>query len=62
VGKQYDPDKRGVNILPMEKENNATITMSLRNVSLHQVLQLVAEMARLSLDLDSQTVILRKIK
>lgn len=60
AGKKNDPDTTGVNIVLMDKENKSTITLSLRKVSLHKVLKLVAEMAGLSLDLEDGTVVLRK--
>lgn len=60
ASKLNDPDKTGVNIVLMDKDNEATITMTVERVSLHKALQLVAEMAGLSLDLEDQVVLLRK--
>jgi hypothetical protein len=63
VGKENDPDKTGVNIVLMDKENKSKITLPLiKKVSLHKVLKLVTEMAGLSLDIKAGIVILRKPK
>ena len=62
VGKQNDPDKIGVNIILMDKENKSTITLALKKISLHKVVKLVAEMAGTSLDLEDGVVVLRKPK
>lgn len=62
ASRQYDPAKVGVNIILMDKENEAGISLNLTNVSLHKALKLVAEKANLSLDLEGQAVVLRKPK
>lgn len=62
VSKQHDPAKVGVSIILMDRESQAEISLNLSNVSLHRVLKLVAEKAGLLLDLEGQSVILRKAK
>jgi len=60
IAKENDPDKTGVNIVLIDKNNQSTITMSLKKVSLYKVLKLVAENAGLTIHLEDQVVVLRK--
>lgn len=59
-GKELDPDKTGVNLVLMDKENKATVTLRLENVTLHTVLKTAAEQAGLTLDIGDEIVVLRK--
>ena len=51
-GKLRDPDRKGVNIVLMDKENKSRIYMSVRNISLHKALKSLATMADLSLEIE----------
>lgn len=62
TAKAHDPDKKGVNILLMDKEEMVRITMSLKDVSLRSVLRYVAELSGLSMNLEDGIVVLRKAK
>jgi len=62
AAKENDSDKAGVNIVLMDRENKATVTIQLDKVSLHKILKLVAEMAGLSVDVEEDTVVLRRLK
>ena len=62
TARQGDPEGIGVNILLMDRENNSKITMSLKKVTLRKVLEVVAELAWVSLDIDDQVVFLRKAR
>jgi hypothetical protein len=66
ASRQYDSthlpkDLRGVNIVLMDVNNTSKLTLSLRNVSLKSVLALVAEAAGLSIDVQGEAVLLRKL-
>ena len=62
AAKEQDSDKAGVNIVLMDKENKSKVTITLQKVSLHKALKLVAEMAGLSVDVEDDAVVLRKLK
>jgi len=62
VAKENDPDKAGVNIVLMDKENKSKVTLTLQKASLHKILKLVGEMAGLSVDVEEDAVVLRKPK
>ena len=62
AARESDPDKTGVNIVLLDAENDARVTLSLRKISLHNVLKYVSELAGLSLDIEEQAVVLRKPK
>ena len=51
-GKLRDPDRKGVNIVLMDKENKSRIYMSVRNISLRKALISLATMADLSLEIE----------
>ena len=51
-GKLRDPDRKGVNIVLMDKENKSRIYMSVRNISLYKALKSIATMADLSLEIE----------
>ncbi len=51
-GKLRDPDRKGVNIVLMDKENKSRIYMSVRNISLYKALKSLATMADLSLEIE----------
>jgi hypothetical protein len=59
-GKELDPDKTGVNLVLMDMENKATVTLRLENVTLHTVLKTAADQAGLTLDIGDEIVLLRK--
>jgi len=59
-GKELDPDKTGVNLVLMDKENKSTVTLRLENVTLHTVLKTAAEQVGLTLDIGDEIVSLRK--
>ena len=62
-GKELDPDKSGVNLVLMDKENKSTVTLRLlENVTLHTVLKLVAGQAGLAIDIGEEVVTLRNKK
>ena len=62
-GKRNDPDKKGVDIVLMDKENKSRIDISLDNVTLHKALELIAEMAGLELEInEAQAQVLLKSK
>jgi hypothetical protein len=62
-GKELDPDKSGVNLVLMDKENQSTVTLRLlENVTLHTVLKLVAGQAGLAIDIGEDVVTLRNKK
>lgn len=66
ASRQYDStnlpkDLRGVNIVLMDVNNPSKLTLSLRNVSLRSVLTLVGEAAGLSVDIQGEAVVLRKL-
>ena len=60
--KANDPDKTGVNVVLVAEDIDATVTLSLRDVSLHTVLKLVGEKANLAVDVEEEAVVLRKLK
>lgn len=60
--KKLDPDKTGVNIVLMDQENRSAITFKGTKLSLHKVLQLLGEMAKLSVAVEDDVVVLRKPK
>jgi hypothetical protein len=62
AAKEYDADKTGVNIVLMDKENTSKVTLTLKNISIHKILKLTAEMAGLSVDVEEECVVLRKPK
>lgn len=62
AARSYDPEKKGVNILLLDAENDTRLTLSLKQVSLHNILKYVSELASLSLDIEEQAVVLRKPK
>jgi len=51
-GKLLDPDRKGVNIVLMDKENKSRIYMSVRNITLRKALISLATMADLSLEIE----------
>ncbi len=51
-GKLRDPDRKGVNIVLMDKENKSRIYMSVRNITLRKALISLATMADLSLEIE----------
>jgi len=51
-GKLRDPDRKGVNIVLMDKENKSRVYMSVRNISLRKALISLAAMADLSLEIE----------
>ena len=51
-GKLRDPDRKGVNIVLMDKENKSRVYMSVRNISLRKALISLATMADLSLEIE----------
>ncbi len=51
-GKLLDPDRKGVNIVLMDKENKSRVYMSVRNITLHKALKSLATMADLSLEIE----------
>ena len=53
-GKLRDPDRKGVNIVLMDKENKSRIYMSVRNISLRKALISLATMADLSLEIEER--------
>ena len=59
-GKELDPDKTGVNLVLIDKDNKSTVTLRLENVTLHTVLKTAAEQAGLALDIGEEIVALRK--
>jgi hypothetical protein len=59
-GKELDPDKTGVNLVLIDKENKSTVTLRLENATLHTVLKTVADQAGLALDIGEDVVSLRK--
>ena len=62
AAQERDPDKKGVNIVLMDKANTSEITLSLKNVSLHKALGFIAKMADLRIDLEGEVVVLRNSK
>lgn len=62
ASKSHDPDKKGVNIILTERDNDNGISMDLENVSLLKVLQLISKQTGLALDVDGMDVILGKPK
>ena len=51
-GKLRDPDRKGVNIVLMDKGNKSRVYMSVRNISLRKALISLATMADLSLEIE----------
>ena len=51
-GKLRDPDRKGVNIVLMDKENKSRVYMSVRNISLYKALISLATMTDLSLEIE----------
>ena len=62
ASKQVGADKAGVNIVLMDNEKTSPITMSLRDVTLHKAVNLVAQATGLSVGLENGIVVLRKLK
>ena len=60
--KNNDPDKVGVSIVLMDKKNTSRVTLKLRGTSLRKALDMVAEKAGLSVDVEEDRVVLRKSK
>ena len=51
-GKLRDPDRKGVNIVLMDKENKSRVYMSVRNITLRKALISLATMTDLSLEIE----------
>ena len=60
AAKENDPDKVGVNIVLVDRDDNTKITLSLKKVSLRTTLKLVAEMAGLAVEVKDEAVYLNK--
>lgn len=58
----HDPEKKGVNIILTDRDNDNGISMDIKNVSLLKVLQIISRQTGLALDLDGQDVILGRPK
>lgn len=62
ASKEYDKEKKGVNIVLFDTENSSKITFSLKNVSLRKILKIVGEIAKISVDVEDNIVMLRATK
>ena len=60
TAKEHDAAKTGVEIVLMDKENKARVEMSLRGLSVHALLDFVAKIGGLVVEVREDAVVLRK--
>ena len=62
VSKKYDPERKGVKINLIDVNSPSKVTLRINKLSLHKTLELIGEIAGLSVDVEADGVRFRKQK